>query len=51
MLGIKKYILSILGNQKEKLQMLSWIKSGQLQEQQEIGKRLAKDTSEVLKPI
>ncbi|MCF4967860.1 helix-turn-helix domain-containing protein [Nostoc sp. CMAA1605] len=36
-----------LGNQKEKLQMLWWIKSGQVQEQQEIGKRLAKDTSTV----
>ncbi|PHM08037.1 hypothetical protein [Nostoc sp. 'Peltigera malacea cyanobiont' DB3992] len=34
-----------LGNQKEKLQMLWWIKSGQVKEQQEIGKRLAKDTS------
>lgn len=36
-----------LGNQKEKIQMLWWIKSGQVQEQQEIGKRLAKDTSTV----
>lgn len=36
-----------LGNQKEKLQMLWWIKSGQVQEQQEIGFCLAKDTSTV----
>lgn len=36
-----------LGNQKEKLQMLWWLKSGQVREQQEIGKRLAKDTSTV----
>lgn len=36
-----------LGNHKEKLQMLWWIKSGQVKEQQEIGKRLAKDTSTV----
>ncbi|MEH1840458.1 MAG: helix-turn-helix domain-containing protein [Nostoc sp.] len=36
-----------MGNQKEKLQMLWWIKSGQVKEQQEIGKRLAKDTSTV----
>lgn len=35
------------GNQKEKLQMLWWVKSGQVKEQQEIGKRLAKDTSTV----
>ncbi|MEH2412663.1 helix-turn-helix domain-containing protein [Nostoc sp.] len=34
-------------NQKEKLQMLWWVKSGQVKEQQEIGKRLAKDTSTV----
>lgn len=36
-----------VGNQKEKLQMLWWVKSGQVKEQQEIGKRLAKDTSTV----
>ncbi|MBE9107213.1 helix-turn-helix domain-containing protein [Nostoc cf. edaphicum LEGE 07299] len=36
-----------LGNQKEKLIMLWWIKSGQAKEQQDIGKRLAKDTSTV----
>ena len=36
-----------LGTQKEKLIMLWWIKSGQVQEQQEIKKRLAKDTSTV----
>jgi len=33
--------------QKEKLQMLWWIKSGQIKKQQEIGERLAKDTSTV----
>jgi transposase len=36
-----------LGNQKEKLIMLWWIKSGQVKEQQEIGKRLARDSSTV----
>jgi transposase len=36
-----------VANQKEKLQMLWWVKSGQVKEQQEIGKRLAKDTSTV----
>lgn len=36
-----------LGNQKEKLQMLWWLKSGQVIEQQEIGRRLGKDTSTV----
>ena len=36
-----------LGNHKEKLQMLWWLKSGQLKEQQEIGKRLGRDTSTV----
>ena len=36
-----------LGNQKEKLQMLWWLKSGQVKEQQEIGKPLARDTSTV----
>ena len=36
-----------LGNQKEKLIMLWWLKSGQVKEQQEIGKRLARDTSTV----
>jgi transposase len=35
------------GNQKEKLQMLWWLKSGQVIEQQEIGRRLGKDTSTV----
>ncbi|MEH2083086.1 MAG: helix-turn-helix domain-containing protein [Nostoc sp.] len=29
--------------------MLWWIKSGQIEEQQEIGKRLAKDTSTVMR--
>ncbi|MEH2320954.1 helix-turn-helix domain-containing protein [Nostoc sp.] len=36
-----------LGNQKEKLIMLWWIKSGQVKEQKEIGKRLARDISTV----
>jgi transposase len=36
-----------LGNQKEKLIMLWWLKSGQVKEQQEIGKRLARDSSTV----
>ncbi|MGH7998735.1 MAG: helix-turn-helix domain-containing protein [Brasilonema sp.] len=36
-----------LGSQKEKLQMLWWLKSGQVKEQQEIGKRLGRDTSTV----
>jgi transposase len=36
-----------LGNHKEKLQMLWWLKSGQVKEQQEIGKRLGRDTSTV----
>ncbi|TFI52262.1 helix-turn-helix domain-containing protein [Mastigocladus laminosus UU774] len=36
-----------LGNQKEKLIMLWWLKSGQVQEQQELGKRLGRDTSTV----
>lgn len=35
------------GTQKEKLQMLWWLKSGQVKEQQEIGNRLARDTSTV----
>ncbi len=36
-----------LGNQKEKLQMLWWLKSGQVKEQQEIGLRLGRDASTV----
>lgn len=32
---------------KEKLQMLWWLKSGQVTQQQEIGKRLARDSSTV----
>lgn len=36
-----------LGSQKEKLQMLWWLKSGQVKEQQEIGQRLGRDTSTV----
>ena len=34
-------------SQKEKLQMLWWLKSGQVTQQQEIGKRLGRDTSTV----
>jgi transposase len=33
--------------QKEKLQMLWWIKSGQIKQQQEIAQRLGRDTSTV----
>lgn len=36
-----------LGNQKEKLHMLWWLKSGQVKEQQQIGERLGRDTSTV----
>lgn len=43
----KRLQTATLGNQKEKLQMLWWIKSRQVGQQQEIGKRLAKDTSTV----
>jgi hypothetical protein len=32
---------------KEKLQMLWWLKSGQVTQQQEIGKRLGRDTSSI----
>ena len=32
---------------KEKLQMLWWLKSGQVSQQQEIGKRLGRDTSTI----
>ncbi len=35
------------GNQKEKLQMLWWLKSGQVKEQQQIGERLGRDASTV----
>lgn len=35
------------GLQKEKLQMLWWIKSGQVTQQQQIGRRLSKDTSTI----
>ncbi|NJM20026.1 MAG: helix-turn-helix domain-containing protein, partial [Richelia sp. SL_2_1] len=45
---LKKRLQTVkLGKQKEKLQMLWWIKSGQVKEQQEVGKRLAKDSSTV----
>ena len=36
-----------LASQKEKLQMLWWLKSGQVSEQQEIAFRLGRDTSTV----
>jgi transposase len=35
------------GIHKEKLQMLWWLKSGQVTQQQELGKRLGRDTSTV----
>ena len=43
----KRLQTSSLGNQKEKLIMLWWIKTEQVNEQQEIGKRLARDTSTI----
>ncbi|BAY89835.1 MULTISPECIES: helix-turn-helix domain-containing protein [unclassified Tolypothrix] len=49
---LKKRLQTVnVGNQKDKLMMLWWIKSGQVQEQQDIGKRLAKDTSTVTRWI
>ena len=36
-----------LGNQKEKLLLLWWQKSGQVNQQQEIGLRLGRDTSTI----
>lgn len=36
-----------LGNQKEKLLLLWWLKSGQVNQQQEIGLRLGRDTSTI----
>jgi transposase len=36
-----------LADQKEKLQMLWWLKSGQVNEQQQIGERLGRDTSTI----
>jgi transposase len=36
-----------MGRHKEQLQMLWWLKSGQVKEQQELGKRLGRDTSTV----
>lgn len=45
---LKKRLQTVaLGKEKEKLQMLWWIKSGQVKQQQEIGKRLAKDNSTI----
>lgn len=43
----KRLQTASLGSQKEKLQMLWWLKSGQVKEQQEIGFRLGRDTSTV----
>jgi transposase len=43
----KRLQTASLGTQKEKLQMLWWLKSGQVKQQQEIGERLARDTSTV----
>lgn len=45
---LKKRLQTVTeGSQKEKLQMLWWLKSGQVSEQQEIGFRLGRDTSTV----
>jgi transposase len=45
---LKKYLKQVqLGIHKEKLQMLWWLKSGQVTEQQNIGQRLGRDTSTV----
>lgn len=45
---LKKRLQTVeLGKEKEKLQMLWWIKSGQIKQQQEIGKRLALDNSTI----
>jgi len=43
----KRLQTASLGNQKEKLQMLWWLASGQVKEQQEIGQRLGRDKSTV----
>jgi hypothetical protein len=34
-------------SQKEKLQMLYWLKSGQIEQQQELGQCLGRDTSTI----
>lgn len=45
---LKKQLLHVRGAiAKEKLQMLWWLKSGQVTQQQEIGKRLGRDTSTI----
>jgi transposase len=45
---LKKHLQTArLGNQKEKLQVLWWLKTGQVKEQQQIGERLGRDTSTV----
>jgi transposase len=43
----KRLQTTSLGIQKEKLQMLWWLASGQVKQQQEIGQRLGRDTSTV----
>lgn len=43
----KRLQTASLGVQKEKIQMLWWLKTGQVNQQQEIGERLARDTSTV----
>ncbi|MHC5828193.1 MAG: hypothetical protein ACYT04_72955 [Nostoc sp.] len=40
-----------LGNQKEKLQMLWWLKTGQVKEQQQIGERLGRGGQHRLPPL
>lgn len=45
---LKKHLQQVRdASQKEKLQMLWWLKSGQVTQQQEIAKRLGRDTSTV----
>lgn len=45
---LKKRLQTVrVGNQKEKLLLLWWLKSGQVNEQQEIGFRLGRDASTV----
>jgi len=46
--ALKKRLQSVRDAvQKEKLQMLWWVKSGQVKQQQEIGQRLGRDTSTI----
>jgi transposase len=46
--ALKKQLQHVqVGIQKEKLQMLWWLKTGQITQQQEIGKRLGRDISTI----